>query len=260
MKKIELECLNEKGLKISIKLFLPLIQDNKKYKTIIMSHGFMANRLMCINDAKRLAKEGYVCVTFDFCGGGLGVKSEGKTSDMSVLTEVEDLKSVFNFILSVDYVDSKNIYLLGYSQGGLVSSLVANELKDKIKGLILLYPAFSIPDDARKGHMIFAKFDPSNPRDIIHCGPMKLGKIYVNDALSLKFPEDFIKYEGNTIIIHGDADKIVDIKYSKIAIEEYKKLNNNDIFKIIHNGPHMFISSKQIKEAQKYMLEFLKNN
>lgn len=47
-------------------------------------------------------------------------------------------------------------------QRGFVSSLVAAKWKDRISKLVLFYPALCIPDDARAGKMMFAKFDPQN--------------------------------------------------------------------------------------------------
>lgn len=88
---------------------------------VILSHGFMANQVMC----KSYAKAGYLCFTFDFCGGGIWVSSDGNSYDMSLLTEISDLESVINYVKKLEYVDSDKVSLLGCSQGGTVSALVA---------------------------------------------------------------------------------------------------------------------------------------
>lgn len=42
---------------------------------------------------------GYVAFTFDFCGGSaMCGKSDGKTTEMSVLTETKDLKAVIEML------------------------------------------------------------------------------------------------------------------------------------------------------------------
>ena len=61
----------------------------------IVCHGFMANQSTVRHYARYLAKMGYAACCFDFNGGSvIGGKSDGKTTDMSVLTEVMDLEAV----------------------------------------------------------------------------------------------------------------------------------------------------------------------
>ena len=43
--------------------------------------------------------------------------------------------------------------------------IAASKLNDRISKLVLFYPAFCIPDDARAGRMMFAKFDLDNIPD-----------------------------------------------------------------------------------------------
>lgn len=71
---------------------------------VILSHGFMADSSMCREYAKLLADIGYLSFAFDFCGGGLRGKSDGRTADMSVLSEVRDLKAVIAYVRSLPYV------------------------------------------------------------------------------------------------------------------------------------------------------------
>lgn len=77
-------------------------------------------------------------------------KSDGSTLDMSVFTEQKDLEAVIDLMQAQDYVDQKNLFLMGTSQGGAVSAITASEHPDEIRGLILLYPAFLVGDWARK--------------------------------------------------------------------------------------------------------------
>jgi len=229
-------------------------QDGKR-PAIILSHGFMANYLMCKRYAEKLADAGFATFTFDFCGGGLIVKSTGKTYDMSVLTEVKDLKAVIEYVKTLDYVDSNDISLLGCSQGGLVSALVAAELKKEISSLALLYPALCIPDDARAGHMMFLKFDPQNIPERMKCGPMKLGRCYVEDVYKMGPYEEISGYEGNVLIIHGTADQVVNINYSRRAKEVYSNCEYHEI----EGAPHGFMG-KQDDEAVEYITTFFKKN
>lgn len=58
-----------------------------------------------------LAEMGYVAFTFDFCGGSaMCGKSDGKTTEMSVLTETKDLKAVIEYVRNLSYTDSEKFY------------------------------------------------------------------------------------------------------------------------------------------------------
>lgn len=154
----------------------------------IVSHGFMANQDTVRHYARHLAEIGYAAYCFDFNGGSvMGSKSTGKTTDMSVLTEVMDLEAVIAHVLQLPHVDSdKGVVLMGCSQGGFVSALTAAKRKAQVSQLVLFYPALCIPDDAHAGKMMFARFDPHNVPERFNCGPMKLGQRYVTDVLDME--------------------------------------------------------------------------
>ena len=71
------------------------------------------------------------------------------------------------------FVDAEQIFLLGASQGGVVSAITAAEHTDEIRGLILLYPAFVLIDDAKER---FARVDEI-PEKYFHMW-MTVGKTY----------------------------------------------------------------------------------
>lgn len=202
--------------------------ENLNKPVVILSHGFMGTHKMCIDYAEYFCKKGYAAFIYDFNGGGIGSKSDGSVSDMTVLTEAEDLKAVINFASAQPYVNKDDITLVGLSQGGFVSAIVAAKLQDKIKRLIMFYPALCIPDDARKGSMIFAKFDPENVPEIVKCGPMKLGRCFVTDVNKLNANDEISGYKGPVLIIHGTKDRIVNIEYSKKAKEAYLEKRKDD--------------------------------
>lgn len=195
--------------------------EGEKLPLLIASHGFMSNNRTIKTEAMKLAQMGFAVVACDFCGGGIGSKSDGKSTEMSVLTEVEDLLAIIEAASKLSYVDAGNLTLCGFSQGGFVSAIVAAKLKDRVRRLILFYPALCIPDDARKGQMMAAKFDPKNIPETLRCGPMKLGRCYVSDVIGLD-PFELIKgYGGPVLIIHGTGDKVVATSYIEKAFDIY---------------------------------------
>jgi hypothetical protein len=219
---------------------------------VILCHGFLSNAKMCFDYAKLVASLGYVAFTFDFCGGGLMCRSGGRSVDMTILTEVEDLKAVVAYVSSLEYVDSSNITLLGCSLGGVVSAIVAKQLQDKIKNLILLYPAFCIPDDARAGKMLFYKFDPDNLKPVVGRFPMALGAGYVRSALNLNLKEQISGYSGNVLYLQGTKDNVVNISYARWGKEQYP----NCTYLEIEGGGHVF-SGRADRTARTQITTFL---
>ena len=207
----------------------------------IVCHGFMAWQDTVRHYAIMLAEMGYAAYCFDFCGGSVMKKgkSEGATTDMSVLTEVKDLEAVIDYVQNLPYT-SDELLLMGCSQGGFVSALTAASHPELVQKLVLFYPALCIPDDARAGKMMFAKFDPKNIPGIINCGPMKLGRRYVTDVIGIDPYEAIRSYRGEILLLHGTKDKIVNIDYAKRANEIYAANGANIRFEIIEGGGHMF--------------------
>ncbi len=208
----------------------------------IVCHGFMANQETVRHYAEMFAGLGHVSYCFDFSGGCVMMgKSDGKTTDMSVLTEVEDLKAVVSYVQNLPYTDGENVTLMGCSQGGFVSALAAAELKEQVKKLVLFYPALCIPDDARAGKMMFAKFDPNNLPEVIRCGPMKLGKRYAADVMEMDPFAEIQKYAGDVLIVHGTADELVHVRYAERAYETYLGRGTGTVrLRLIDGGGHMF--------------------
>ncbi len=176
---------------------------------VILSHGYNSPHEDLADAAYAFAETGAFAYCYDFCGGSVRSRSSGSSLDMSVMSEISDLKEVISYVRKLDTIDGENIFLYGESQGGFVSALTADE---SIKGLFLLYPAFCIPDNWK---------DRRITDSIIFMG-MRLSRKFC-DGLPDGDVYDRIKdYGGRVFIFHGDADSIVDISYSEKAVRSFK--------------------------------------
>jgi pimeloyl-ACP methyl ester carboxylesterase len=221
---------------------------------VILSHGFLANERMCIPYAKLLADMGFLAVTFDFCGGGIISRSDGRSQDMTVLTEKADLLAVIEGVKT--QFSPTGITLLGCSQGGFVSGLAAAELGiDWIERLILFYPAVCIPDDARKGRMMFYSFDPDQLPDVLGRFPMKLGGDYAGTVMRMNPYQEMKGYDGPVLLVHGTADKIVNIRYARSLKEIYP----NCRYEEIDGGGHVF-KGKADEQARRILREYMQSS
>ena len=130
---------------------------------------------------------------------------------MTLETEVDDLISVINHAILMPYVDTKKLYLVGESMGGMVSAMVARRLRSMIKGLILWYPAFVVVDDAKE----------RIKQGITEVMGLSISKQFDPIAASLDLNDIQSGYLKPVLIIHGDKDEIVPIRYSEMAKNTY---------------------------------------
>ena len=188
------------------------------WPVVICSHGFRATFAAAEPYAQAFASEGRLAVAFDFCGGGPGSMSSGDPSRMSPLTERQDLECVFDYVRGLPEVDAGRVALMGQSQGGLVSAMLACRRPDDVEALLLLYPALCIRED------MMGKFRRPDavPMLFDHMGT-QLGRIYAVDAMAWEPYSHLESYAGPVRIWHGDADELVHIGYSERALEVWKQ-------------------------------------
>ena len=164
-----------------------------------------------------VAKKGFIGYTFDFRGGFPGSRSAGRPIDMSINTEKADLEFVLKRILKEDFTDKDHVYLMGHSQGGLIAALVGAGYRREVAGMVLVAPAFNIPEMA----------DRIYPRardipDSTFFVNMYVGKRYMTDAKNLDPYKWLRRYKNDVMIIHGTKDDLVPIEYSELANLEFK--------------------------------------
>lgn len=230
-------------------LYLPEEYDLKEeIPLVIYSHVLGSNHSTGEKYIKYFLDKNMGIFLFDFMGGGKYSKSDGKTTEMSVLTEVDDLNSVVNHFKQTNQINLSKIILIGESQGGLVTALLSVKVQNDIEGVILNYPAFNIRDDVH--HSFKSKDDV--PDEFFYHNWIFIGPKYVSDIWDVDSYEIIKQFDKKVLINHGDRDYLVPLEYSIKANETYK----NSKLNIIEGGGHGF-SGKQLKEALKHIDEYL---
>ena len=97
--------------KIVGELYIPY-NDQDIYPLLIMSHGFNQNMSNLKDNAYTFAKKGYATFVYDFIGGGQSIQSDGKLTEMSVLTEVKDLNTVIEYLKQDERISNNHIFLI----------------------------------------------------------------------------------------------------------------------------------------------------
>lgn len=241
-KEIELE---NQGQRIYGAAYIPDTEEDK-VPLVICSHGLGGSYSTNAAYAEQLASHGIAAYCFDFRGGG-GSRSEGNTTEMSVMTEVSDLETVMEAASEWDFVDGSRIVLLGTSQGGIVSAIAAARHTDQISGLVLMYPAFLVSD------AIHEQFDSlGEVPDSYRFNWITAGRPYAEDMWDYDVYEEIGNYTDKVLLLHGSADSIVPVSYSDRAAEVYEDVE----YHVIDGAGHGF-SGAAFDEAVRYVFDYL---
>lgn len=198
--------------------------------------------------ALRLVEQGYWVHAIDFGGACQQSRSEGETWEMTVSTEVEDMLCALNALKQDPRIDQNAIYLMGASQGGVVALLLAASLKDSIKGMILLFPAFVIPYMART----FFPNEKVLPEQYDLWGVI-VGKGYFAEAYHADYYPFLREYPGPILLLHGNKDQAVPLGFSKRALKYCPQATLH----IISGADHGFYTPSHFEEAITTIQTFL---
>jgi len=223
-----------------------------KMPVCIMSHGFNGSHKNSHGYTEAMAQLGYLTYAFDFCGAGTRSQSDGATTDMSIITERDDLEAVIDYFKSRDDVDTNRICLMGDSQGGMVTALAAAHRPDEIERICLFYPALCIPDDWEEQ---FGSID--NVPATYPMGQVTLGSRYFTDAWGLigRVYEEISNYKGKVLLVHGTDDTTVPISYSDRAASS-EGYGSQCEYHIIQGAGHGFHGNDR-RQSLTYTVRFM---
>lgn len=223
-----------------------------KHPAVIMSHGYNGTHSGFYQMVAKLAKEGYVCYCYDFAGGSPRSRSEGRTEDMSIFSERQNLIDVLEMVRGWDFVDTKNIFLLGESQGGCVSAITAPYVKEKINSILLTFPALCIPED---GFALYPTL--ADVPGTVNIMGMNIGRAYYErfyDGFDIY--REIAGYQGNVLIVHGTVDGLVKPEYSAKASNVYQNCELHLIF----DAGHGFYKPEDVELYHSYVFSFLRKH
>lgn len=217
---------------------------------VICSHGFGSSHRRLARYGDALARHGLAAFMLDFRGGSVESISDGKTTDMTVLTEVQDIQTAVEEVRRWGFVDPEQIVLLGTSQGGLASALAAARILPAVRALVLIYPAFMLPDDV---HREFSSLE-SIPDTVFYRSIMSVGRKYFEVLWDLDVYGQAAAYAGPVLIIQGTKDDVVPPEYSVRAARIYENAELN----FVAGGRHAF-EGEAMTEAILDTVRFLRS-
>ena len=216
--------------------------------TIIM-HGLMSNseEHLIQTMAEKLNNSGMATLRFDVNGHG---KNDGEYIKMTVPKEIEEAKAVISYIENTDRLST--ISLVGHSQGGVVTSMVAGEsAPGEIDRIVLFAPGAVIYDEDNAGTTLFTKYDPDNVPEYITTFNHNIGRDWILEAQKLQIYPTAEKFKGAVCIIHGIPDELVPYTYAQKYHDRYA----NSELHLLENTDHAF--SQDIDGVTTIAFDFL---
>jgi uncharacterized protein len=242
---------NKKGNKLCGVLVAP---DNGSHPVVILCHGFHSTKDNNTNTRLHamLKEKNIATFRFDFYGHG---ESDGKFEDITISEAVEDALSAIEFLKKKGY---GKIGLIGASFGGLTGLLTASKSKDLIF-LGLKCPASNFLE-IELTHRTKKNLEEWK-RDGFSYYQNEEGETY---RLNYKFFQDLKKNNAfpiadkiriPTLIVHGDADKIVPVNQSKLIFKLIPDCELDIIRKADHRFSNPVHFEKMVDSLYKFVLK-----
>lgn len=238
------------GLNLATKISIPR---TKRYDVAILAYGFVGMMDPKVNDllpvlAKKLQEEGMATIRFDFNGHGL---SDGALDNMSIYNELEDYHAVLQYALD-NLIGLNKLYLIGHSQGGVLSSMMAGFYPDKVAKLIIMSSAATLVDDAKIGTCMGINYDPNSIPQKLDFKNFKINDWYFRTAKFINNYDVAQAFHGPVLALHGENDEVV----NNYASRHYQAIFDNCEFHLIPDSDHGL--HKNRNEVYQRILNFLK--
>ncbi|CCI84552.1 hydrolase, alpha beta domain protein [Lactobacillus pasteurii DSM 23907 = CRBIP 24.76] len=216
------------GLKLAAKVSIP---NTEKYDVVILAYGFIGMMDPKVNDLLPvlLQKKGLATIRFDFNGHGL---SDGMLDNMSIFNELEDYQAIMNYALQLEGRD--HLYLIGHSQGGVVSSMMAGYYNDLVDKLVIMSPAAALVDDAKIGTCMGVDYDPNNVPEKLDFKDFQLNGWYFRTAKFINVYETAKVFHGPVLALHSENDKIV----NPYASRHFEAVLDNCEYHLVPESDH----------------------
>lgn len=213
--------LGADGVQLHAKLERP--RDRERSDLCILLHGVTGHmeedHIVAV--ARAMVSVGVAVLRVELYGHGM---SGGRFCDHTLLKWINNTLAVIDYAKSRSWVN--RIFLSGHSQGGYTTMLVAGLRPDDLATIIPLSPAIVIEDAARTGELFGMTFDPAHVPDRLYRAPTFREETsfcgdYFRVAQMLHVSEAIERYRKPVLLVHGDLDQAVPVRYSIEAAAAY---------------------------------------
>ena len=246
------------GQKLAGILTVP--ETDAPYPIVILFHGFTGNKEEMLvagteetlfgRAARVLAEQGIGNLRFDFLNSG---ESDGEWPDTTFDGQISDALAALDYVSALPEVDTKKIGILGFSQGGLVGSTVAQD--ERVSTVVLwapvalpyvTYSGIISPEDIKRGlesqgEAIIAKLSWG--------GETQLKTGFFENLYTLAPLAEITKYQGPLMVVIGLKDTVVTPQPLMGSL--FMKYHDGPEALVKLNGDHLFglLESPEVVDA-----------
>ncbi|MGN1398495.1 MAG: alpha/beta hydrolase family protein [Erysipelotrichaceae bacterium] len=214
---------------------------------VIFVHGFKADRTeggRFLTVAEELAKDNInsIMVSFPGCGD-----SQEPFENYCVSNCLDDIDSMYQYMLDNYSIDSNRLAMVGYSMGGRLTSIYSSQHKE-FKTIALWAAATYNGFDNNE------TFLDNNVEDMIQQARnngfalayntfdnsyLHISERFFDDMFSYQPFDCLCQYQGNVLLVHGDADPTVSYDVSVRAYQGLTTKGNKKLVTVA-NANHGF--------------------
>lgn len=196
--------------------------------TIILLHGIRSNKEHFKNLSELLAKNGYNSVALDSRAHG---ESEGKHCTFGVKEKI-DIQKLIDYLEQEEGIN-QNIGIWGQSLGGAIS-LQTMGIDERIRFGIIESAFSNFRSTTNDYFDLFAGFSYKPFTDYLVNRAGKIADFDPNEAKPVHYCKNI---KQPILIVHGDKDKRINIKYAEENFKEIKSQQKE--FMKIENANHL---------------------
>lgn len=239
-KHVEIE--NIKGFILRGYLELP---ENAK-RIVCMFHGFTGNKTEHNGHfrtlARLLAKKGVASIRMDYHGNG---ESDGEFYDFSYNDTLDDAKRIIEYAKNVEGIEE--VCILGFSYGGAIASMVAND--DNCEKLVLISAAANMPQLAMNKLNTWRKLENGN----LYSLGFEMSPKFVEEIKDADMYENTKNFNKKVLVIQARNDQAVPYIYGVRYAVSYK----NSTLHLVKEAGHGYDSLENANELYNKVVEFL---
>jgi acylglycerol lipase len=177
---------------------------------VVIYHGFLAHGRYptVLYAAECLSLAGFMVVSADFRGHGKSPGLRGCLPSREIL--IQDAMAIADYARGLAAADKAKCFLLGSSMGGTVALTVAQQMTDKIAGVVLLAPMLKLSVNSASRNLLWTLSKVFPSWQIIPSSSTDAEKQYRDPEKRKACEEDKLTIKGSSIRI-GSASTCVEL-------------------------------------------------
>ncbi|WP_455217332.1 alpha/beta hydrolase family protein [Kaarinaea lacus] len=204
-----------------------------------------------------LAKQGFLAVAVDYKR-----LIDGKYQrNTFVWNSDADITRALTIIIQSNWVDQDRVAAMGFSQGGMLSLIIAAHASDKLKTVVAYYPVADFNEWFEKSRNPVESIVFYFIRSHFYSESRSSTEEEFQQLLEVASP---LKYASRinvpVLLVHGDADSAASVDESEKLYNKLKALNKNVKLVVVPGGVHIFNfrQEQQARFAWETTLSWLK--